>query len=271
MGKRIAVTCAALVLTAALVWLFPGKQEQPGNAGSARPVLLIWVTERESAAMGWLKKQAAAYEKKTGVRTLMRRAEGEEAADALAAKPGAVIPDLLVGPEGDEAVALRGYALFLRDDGTVPVTPAPTSALFFRPSPQPLETPAPPAFPSWDTVGAVLTPRELSGAVPGAVASADPPADFQAGRARAALLTAGQAARLTVGARAYPVPDGGGLIPVRARAFSPRGQAFEAFLKEKDAQRALAAHGLYALAEPLYPPDDPVRFLIDASRGQKEK
>lgn len=271
MGKRIAVTCAALLLTAALVWVFPGKKARPREAEEARPVLLVWVTEKESAVAGWLKKQAAAYEKKTGKRTLVRRAESGEAADALAGAPGAVIPDLLAGPEGEEAVALRGYALFLRDDQAVPVTPAPTSPLFSRPTVQPLSATEPPALPPWETVGAVLTPPDLADAVPGAVASADPPADFQTGRARAALLTAGQAARLTVGAQAYPVPLGRGLVPVRARAFSPSGREFAAFLKETAAQRALAAHGLYALHEALYPPDDPVRSLIDASREQEIK
>lgn len=269
MGKRM-LTAAALLLTAALIWLIPLGKEREKGAEKRTGTMLVWVTEKESAVTFWLKKQAAAFEKAAGKRVYLRKAEKQEAQDALAHRPSAVIPDLLIGPEGEEKAALRGYALFLRDDAAAALTPAPTSPLFSRPTPSPGPSKPRPTLPPWEEMGAVLVPAEGEWAVPGAIKSADPPGDFSRGKARAALLTGGQAARLTVGYRAYPLPEGKGLLPVLARAFSQDGQAFLAFLREKEAQRALMDFGLYALKERLYPPQDPVRFLIDESRADGE-
>ena len=145
-------------------------------------------------------------------------------------------------------------------------TPAPTSALFFRPSPVPSSDRPGPTLPPWADVGAVLVPKEGKDAVPGAGLSKDPPGELAAGKARAALLTPGQAARLTAGFRAYPVPEGKGLIPVRAEALTEDGQSFLLFLLREDRQDALRENGLFSLTRRLYSPEDPVRYLVDGSR-----
>jgi len=265
MKKRIMVTLAALLLTALLILAAPWKS-LPEKPRSAAPILRVWVTEEDAAAVRWLKKQAAAYEKAARQRVYLRRASREETDAALSGAPEAVAPDVIVGGRGDTAVALRGFALILRDDAACRITPRPTSALFFRPSPSPGPTAQPMTMPPWEQIGAVLSPQSLLGAVPGTVTSLSPAADFAAGKADAALLTAGEAAALPTGFRAYPVPDGRGLLPVGALSLSADGTAFLAFLLDAPAQSALGRFGLYALSMRLYGPDDPVRYIIDGSR-----
>ena len=116
------------------------------------------------------------------------------------------------------------------------------------------------------TSGRCWCPKEGKDAVPGAVLSKDPPGELAAGKARAALLTPGQAARLTAGFRAYPVPEGKGLIPVRAEGLTEDGQSFLLFLLREDRQDALRENGLFSLTRRLYSPEDPVRYLVDGSR-----
>lgn len=264
--KKWPFTLAALLLTGALVYCFPdlpgNRAEQAGHG----PVIRVWITEGEKAVGEWLKKQAAAYEKRENRRVYLRRAGEEEASLAARGAPGALIPDLIVGPGGGAALARKGYALAVRDDASPVVTAAPTSALFFRPSPTPGPTPAPEPFPDGAELGAVLAPAEMAGVMPGTVASADPVGALTAGRARAALLTAGQIARLAVGCRVYALPEGRGLLPVEGRALTGDGEKFLAFLREEEPQRGLADFGLYALEMRLYSPDDPVRYLVDGSR-----
>jgi len=267
--KRAVVTLLALGLTAGLICLFPRAVSRETEAAPRKePILRVWVTDREPAVAAWLKKQAAAYEKTAGVRVYLRKAAGEEAENALQGEDGAPAPDVLIGPEGDTPVALQGYALILRDDGAAMITPAPTALLFSRPSPVPGPTAAPPAQPDWREIGAVLAPSGLSFPVPGAVASADPARDFAAGKARAALLTAGQAERLAVGFQAYPVAAGGGLLPIGGRAFTQEGISCLSHLQSGAAQGALADHGLYAVHLLLYTSRDPVRQMIDSSRAE---
>ena len=82
---------------------------------------------------------------------------------------------------------------------------------------------------------------------------------------RAALLTPGQAAGLAVGFRAWAVPEGKGLLPVKGRAYSQAGNQFIAWLQSDAAQRALAQAGLFSPRLRLYAADDPIRYLIDSS------
>ncbi|MBR1584342.1 MAG: hypothetical protein IJ662_02230 [Clostridia bacterium] len=266
--KKAVLTLLALGLTAALAALYPRLMAAPAQEEGRAAVVRVWIGEKEPAVLRWAGKRAAAYEKETGRRLYLRAASEQEIASALAGEAGAVIPDLLIGPAGDQWVALRGYALILRDDAHQMATPAPTAALFFRPSPTPGPAAAPPSLPDWADIGAVLAPEELLHAVPGAVLSADPGRELSEGRARAALLSAGQAAQLTVGFRAFAVPEGRGLLPVCARGFSDDGAAFLSFLLSNASQTALADHGLYAVEKCLYSIDDPVRYWIDQSRAE---
>ncbi|MBQ9264332.1 MAG: hypothetical protein IJ189_09015 [Clostridia bacterium] len=264
--KKTIFTLLSLALTAALVLFLPQAIRPEAEAAPRKNVVLrVWVTEREPAVTAWMKKRAAAYEKAGGQRIYLRSATEQEVSGALSGEANAVLPDLLIG-SGETPIALRGYALIVRDDTAVVTTPAPTAALFFRPSPSPGPTAEPPILPDISAIGAVLAPAELAHALPGTVESADPLKDFAAGKAQSALLTAGQAAQLTTGFQAYPLPDGQGLLPVHARVFSPSGQVFLSFLQTKDSQNALTAHGLYATSSRLYAADDPIRFLIDSSR-----
>ena len=263
--KRILTTLLALALTALLFLAAPWRARETAPL-QRRDILRVWVAGEDAAAVAWLKMQAAAYEKETQGRIYLRRAEQEETQAALSRTPDAVIPDVILGA-GETPVALRGYALILRDDAAREPTPRPTSALFTRPTPAPGPTPEPPALPPWEQVGAVLSPSALQGAVPGTVLSDAPAADLAAQKANAALLTAGEANALKIGFRAYPIPGGRGLIPVRAAALTAAGEQFLSALLSDRAQAALGQLGLYALSARLYGPDDPIRFLIDGSRA----
>ena len=263
--RKAIVTARALLLTAALAALpFFRRRETPKKE---KAILQIWIAQEDAAAARWLRRQAAAYEKASRRRLYVRLSREEETAAALTDQPGQILPDLMLCPQGDTAVALRGYALFWRDDAAArQPTPAPTSALFIRPSPTagPALTPLP--TPETASLGAVLCPREMLGACPGTVESADPVSALNAGQARSALLTAEQAEKATVGLRCAAVPEGRGFAPVRARALTADGEALLGFLLADDSQRALADQGLYALSLRLYGPEDPVRQLIDGSR-----
>lgn len=263
--KRILTTLLALALTALLFLAAPWRIREAAPL-QRRDILRVWIAGEDAATISWLKKQAAAYEQETKCRVYLRRAEEEETLSALSRAPDAVIPDVIVGA-GERPVALRGYALILRDDAAREPTPRPTSALFARPTPAPGPTPEPPALPPWEQVGAVLCPAVLRGAVPGTVLSDTPAADLAAGKADAALLTAGEANQLKIGFRAYPIPDGRGLIPIRAAALTAAGEQFLSALLSDQAQAALGQHGLYALSARLYTSNDPIRFLIDGSRA----
>ena len=252
-----------MISVAALIFLFPQVRRQEAETDRLF-ILRVWNAEKEPAVGVWLRKESKAYEKAAGRRVYIRAVSGNETE-----KTDALPPDIILGTAGKTAVALRGYALFLRDESAAVVTPAPTGALFYRPSatPSPTATPAP--WPEAEAIGAVLSPPELLDALPGTVGSADPAGDFSKGKASAALLTAGQSLSLPFGYRVYALPQGKGFLPVKAASFSDEGAAFLRFLLADDAQKALQACGLYSPFMTLYPPDDPIRFLIDGSRGNR--
>lgn len=264
--KKWPVTLLSLLLTGALLFALTRRPPSAPQRQKGISILRVWLAESDPQAARWVRGAAAAYERARNERIYLRSAGKEEAEAALRGAPDAVGPDLLLG-RGDEAAALRGYALILRDGGAQPLTPAATSSLFFRPSPSPGPAPAQPSPPPWEEIGAVLTEKGMLGAVPGTVESADPARELAAGRARAALLTAETAARLACGYRAYPVPRGQGFSPLTAAALTDRGRAFLDYLKGNEAQSLLRNSGLYALDARLYGPEDPLRFLIDAGRA----
>ncbi len=259
--KKLFTVLLFLALSAGLFFMLPDALRAPGEQAEPFVILRVWNAEEEPAVQSWLRGQAKAYERATGQRVYLRTAAVQDALDSAAR---GLPPDGLILRTGDSLLALRGYALIVRDDAAL-VTPAPTGALFYRPSlpPERMETPAP--FPEENQLRAVLCPEALLNALPGTIISAQPAADFAQGKADAALLTPGQAAGLNTGYRAYAVPERKGFLPVRATAYSEAGEAFLAWLQDDAAQKALGQAGLFSPRLRLYGPDDPVRYLIENS------
>lgn len=263
MKKQGIVTLSALLLMAALICAFPRlTQKTPARETGVR-VLRVWVLEEEKAVTAWLKKRAAAYEKQEKCRVYLRAASAREAEDALQGKADAVTPDVLVTPGMDSLLALRGYGLFVRDGEAEVTPPVPTGALFSRPTPEPRETRTPVREPDRAALGPVLCPAALVQAVPGAVLSEDPFAALIAGKANAAVLTAGQAGRLPFGCAGYPLENG--FLPVTAQGFTGEGRAFVSFLRGRASQLALGEAGLYSFLPELrlYDESQPLRSMIE--------
>ena len=256
--KKLLKILFFLALSFGLLRLLPSALRAPEEREQPFMILRVWNAEEEPAVQSWLRGQAKTYERATGQRVYLRAAAVQDSLDSAAR------PDVLILRAGESLLALRGYALIVRDDAA-PVTPAPTSALFHRPSlsPERLETPSP--FPEEKELSAVLCPEALLSVLPGTVFSAQPATDFRQGKADAALLTPGQAAGLSIGYRAYAVPAGKGFLPVKATAYSEAGEAFLAWLQNDAAQEALGQAGLFSPRMRLYGPDDPLRYLIENS------
>ena len=257
--KKLPAILFFLALSFGFMRFLPAVLRAPGEQAEPFVILRVWNAEEEPAVQSWLRGQAKAYEQAAGQRVYLRTAAFQDALDSTAK---GLPPDVLILRSGDRLLALRGYALIVRDE-TAAVTPAPTSALFYRPSPAPeaAETPAP--WPEEKELRAVLCPEALTDALPGTVLSTNPAADFAQGKADAALLTPGQAAGLAVGYRAFAIPEGKGFLPVRATAYTEAGEAFLSWLQGDEAQRALAQAGLFSPRLRLYGPDDPVRYVIE--------
>ena len=266
--KKLILMLAALLLTAGLIYQGIGLwKDRSAPAEPHLRLVRVWIGEEEPGLSGWLKKAAMRFEKQTGTRVFLRRASAQEAQAVLDGEANGPNPDLLMLPNTGQTIALRGFALIVRDESTQPETPQPTGALFFRPSPSPGPSASPAPKPDLDMLGAVLVPPGMADRMPGAVISADPAAEFAQGKANAALLTAGQAARLPFGFRFFALPEGKGFLPVGATSFSESGDAFLSFLLAPGCQQPLRDAGLFSPVMPLYSPDDPIRYLIDTSRG----
>lgn len=261
---RVLVCCLGLLLTAGLILLWPAAHQQDEQAPTSPKLIRVWVQEGESAVCQWLRKRANAYEKEAKARVYVRSASAEEAEAAKAGQEGILPPDLTLSPRGGEPVALRGYALILRDDTAPVVTPSPTFSLFARPTqaPAPALTPAP--LTEADLSRRALVPPECADALPNALKSAAPLSDFIQGKADAALLTAAQAAQLPFGYRAYALKDGRGMTPVCAQALSESGEGFLRFLLARPSQAALCEHGLYSPRFPCYQGQDSLYALIES-------
>ena len=265
--KRWMITVCALLLTGALLlWGSDTGIKTQEETTPRFSLIRVWIDGGEPAVGAWLKKCAAAYEKETGLRVYLRKATADEISAAEQNSLETMPPDLLLRQgKGDITVALRGYALIVRDSSVRMPSPAPTGALFFRPSPPP-DPAASPEWPEEKSLSAVLVPEELLECVPGSIFSADPAADLFQGKASAALLTAEQAARLSVGYRVYALPDGKGLLPVKAAPCSEQGSGFCRYLLTESSQRILRSVGLFSPLYRLYASDDPIRGQIDGSR-----
>ena len=270
MGRKAAAILAALALTAGLALALFRMGRQEGETNAPLRLVRVWVRAQDGDVAAWLRGRASAYEKQTACRVYLRAASPEEMQAALAGESEAMIPDLMFLPGAGKTVAFRGYALILRDGDAPALTPAPTAALFARPSPAPGPSPAPAPLPDAGVLTAVLTPRELTGVLSGSMASAHPDLELSQGKARAAVLTAEQAAALAFGWRAFPLPEGGGLLSVGGQGFSQAGGDFLAFLLSPSSQSALKAQGLYSVSMTLYGPEDPLRSMIQGSAAAEE-
>ena len=258
--KKLIVILVFLSLSAGLLLMLPAALSAPDEREQPFLILRVWNADEEPAVHSWLRSQAKAFERETGRRVYLRAVSG----DTLDAAGTALPPDALIRPDGEWLLALRGYALILRDENAS-VTPAPTGALFFRPSLTPDPTAVPLPWPEENELRAVLCPEALMNVLPGAISSVHPAADLTQGKADAAVLTPGQAAGLSMGWRAYAIPEGKGFLPVRATAYSGEGEAFLAWLRGDAAQQALGQAGLFSPRLRLYSSDDPVRHLIENS------
>ena len=250
----------ALLATAALVCAFPWTQKSAPAPEAGVRMLRIWVVEKDAA--GWLRECAAAYEKQERTRVYLRAASLSEAEGALDGEKGIVPPDAVVMPGLETVLALRGYALFVRDAEAAVITPAPTAALFHRPTAAPLPKRKPPTL-DWAQIGPVLCLSELAGCVHDPLVCEDPAAALTAGKAEAAVLTAGQAGRLTFGCTGYPLP--GASVPVTAQGLTVQGQAFLSFLRDRASQFRLKGVGLYSVLPDvrLYDESMPLFALIE--------
>ena len=263
-GGKALLAILALALTACLGKWMLELDRAPENAPAPLKVVRVWLGDRDSALNGWIKNRAAAYEKETGRRVYLRSVRGGDLAALKQADSGAMPPDAVVSYAGGETVALRGYALIVRDETVASVTPPATGALFIRPTATPGPSPTPAAWP--EKLGAVLSPEKMMNALPGTVKSVSPADDLAAGGANAALLTPSQAARLPFGFVSFALPDGKGFAPLGAEAYSEAGSAFVEYLLTEASQRALEKYGLFSPSLRLYAPDDPLRYLIDRER-----
>jgi len=270
--RKAVRTLLALVAAGMLMLVLPGLLSPEDHAAPpARRTVRVWITETDPAVAQWLKRQAAAWEKAAGHRVYLRAAAQEETDAAGEGASGVVPPDVIVCAGGLNPVALRGYALVVRDESAALVTPAPTGMLFSPPaaSPGPSPTPGPPM--DIESLAGILAPPEMAHALAGAEESVHPLRDLLSGKGRGALLTAGAAEGLGAGWQAYALPDGAGFLPVSARVLSSAGGEFAAYLRTDGAQRDLAACGLYSPALRLYDPArDPLRALIESSRDAAE-
>ena len=267
--KKHFFTLIALLLTGVFAFLgfrlFFRELPRPVSMS----LLRVWVTGSDPSLNAWIRKGAAFFERQTGKRVYVRSASQAEAAGLASGTPETntelPLPDLLLSPGTGDPVALFGYALVVRDDSAPVATPMPTGALFFRPSPSPGPTPLPPAAPDISALPVVYAPMEMSKLIPGAVPHPHPDSAMIQNNPSAALLTAEQAAGLSCGYRAYPMPDGRGFRAAGGKAFTPEGRELLAFLKNEKAQLALKAHGLYSPFLRLYQGQGTLHEQIESS------
>ena len=259
---RLSLFFLAWAVTGLLIYLaLPAAGPQGPENADTPPLARVWLRESDAAFSAWLRKRASAYEKEQGVRVYVRQATQEE--------ERALPPDLLIGAPEGETLALRGYALILRDEQAPVLTPLPTSALFFRPSPTPGPSASPAPTLNPEAAAPLLTPLQLQN-LPHALASRDPLADFIQGKAPAAILTAAQAARLPFGYQAFLLPNVQGIEAITGLSYSEAGEKLAAFLLSDASQQALAAQGLYSPRLRLYTGEGGVYSLIENSLFQQE-
>lgn len=262
--KQVLVCGIALVMTAVLVLLYPWMEEETLQKKQPQ-VLVVWAAEGEGDVSAWLKKAAAAYEKATQVRVYLRTASRAETEAALAGKEENVLPDAVVAKGAGVPLLCRGYVLAVKDAEADHATPAPTPALFFRPTATPAPaTPAPAPFP--EELSRVALPAEMAGVLKGGYEANSPAAELQHGKAEGALLTPGQAQALPFGWQGHVRGDL--FVPVEGRALTEEGQRFLSFLRGEKAQRLLCDRKLFSwdAGLSLYGPETPLLHQMENVR-----
>lgn len=255
-----AVRCALALLATGLVALAAPYALGPAEKTETAPgVVVVWVDEGERVLLPWLKKAAAAYEKETKNRVYLRMAAPGETSQAMASTVP-VLPDVLAVSGAGRVVAYQGYALAVKDPSAAKTTPAPTPALFRRPTAIPLaNTPVPLPFPN-DLQGAAV-PAEMLHIYPGEKNTA-PLEALKNGKAQAALLTAGQAAGLGNGYTVYGRGDF--FLPLECRALTEDGERFLLFLRSLVVQRLLRDVRLFTFdGSRLYGPEDAILYELE--------
>lgn len=255
--KKAFRCAAALVLTGLLLSCLPALKSAGKEAERREKLTVVWMQEGDTDTAAWLKKAAAAYEKKTGGRVYLRYAAAEE---RQAARDG---PDVVMGEDGI-TVARRGYALLVPDDTAPMPTPAPTPALFIRPTQAPALATPPPQKVQMPKV--IALPEAFSGLVEGGYVTGSPLNDLSSGKAGGALLTPVQAARVQGG---YGViAEKRFFLPVAARALTAEGQNFLAFLRSGEGQSLLTTQRMFSWDENLhlYSPDTPLLYQMENCR-----
>ena len=229
---------AAILLMGVLILFAPGILQTKQEQTAQKDLLVIWMQEGENDVAAWLKKAAAAYEKKTGNRVYLRYASAEEWSLSGEEKPDALIP-----AEEGAVLAYRGRALIVPDETKPAATLAPAPSLFIRPTLPPaadLSTPAP----LKTTPERVAVPEGFLSIVENSYVSKTPLSDFSSGKADGALLTPLQAQQVKGGYSVQVQPAY--FVPVRGMAVTEDGQAFLSFLRSDEMQRALTIQRLFS-------------------------
>ena len=272
--KKALCCLAALLATALLIHYFPHLPVSPPAAQkSARRLITLWVDADLPGAASWVKKQAAAYEKRQkNARLWLRVMTEQEMAAAADAPPEAVIwsagvrvPEVL-GARDALPLCLSGYVL-AQPRPEAAVTPAPRSLFGVSPTPDPARTPAPMLAP-WperfcadDDFGALALRAMNAPAGAQWVPRAQLPARFQAGDA--ALLSIAQ---LRAQSAAYDVVAASSAtdLVLYGAARSDAARDFLDFLRAQPAQTALSAQGLLPVLPGLrlYGPDQPALYAL---------
>lgn len=263
--RKWVYSISALLLMAALLAFAPGLFHLPSEEQAGKELLVVWMQEGEEDTAAWLKKAAAAYEKKTGQRVYLRYASAEERKLAGDEKPDALIP-----AEEGTALAYRGWALIVPYETRQAVTPAPVPSLFVRPTQPPSEdisTPAPLAR----QPEKVAVPEGFLQTVEKGYASKTPLSDLSAGKAEGALLTPVQAMQVKGGYSIQARTEY--FLPVMGRAITEEGQAFLSFLRSDDMQYALTGRKLFSwnAGLSLYGPENELLYQMEKSLKQKNE
>lgn len=256
---------AALLLMAVLLAFFPALFQSKENNVPEKELLVVWLQEGETDTAAWLKKAAAAYEKKTGLRVYLRYASAEERK-----LEGDDRPDALIPAEEGTVLAYRGWALIVPDETKRAVTPAPAPSLFIRPTQPPSEDISTPV-PLTRQPEKVAVPEGFLQTVEKGYISQTPLYDLSAGKAEGALLTPVQATQVKDGYSIQARKEY--FLPVKGRAVTEEGQAFLSFLRSDDMQYALTGRKLFSwnAGLSLYSPENELLYQMEKSLKQKNE
>ncbi len=265
--KRAFVCVMALIATGVLMTLYPLLEEHLPE-DRLKELIVIWLPKGESDTAAFMKKAAAVYEKQTGCRVYLRTCSEQELQGASSDSEDVIRPDGAIGA-GNVPLFYRGYALVVPDEGKQVQTPAPTPALFYRPTATPqLTTPEPRRFP--EHLASVSVPQGMENVLENSKVSENPLSDYASGRVQAALLTPRQIDQLKFGYQAHVRADF--FCPVMGAAFTEDGERFFSFLRSDEVQRLLAGQKLFSWNREmqLYGPEQELMYSMENVRKISE-